>query len=145
QDDAPGDDRSTQVLDLAEPDPSASAAETAPVAAAPGADAAPEAVPPLEAPSHFPEAPSGTDAPDGPPPGEEPPADGPVGPWWRRRAVLVPTGALAVLAAAYGVDLLTSSGDIPRSTVVAGVDIGGLSPAAATAVLERDPVPPVVP
>ena len=59
------------------------------------------------------------------------PPSGPRGPWWRRRAVLVPAGAVAVLAAAYGVDLLVSSGDIPRSTVVAGVDIGGLSPAAA--------------
>jgi vancomycin resistance protein YoaR len=42
-----------------------------------------------------------------------------------------------VLAAAYGVDLLVSSGEIPRNTVVAGVDIGGLSPAAAADTLER--------
>ena len=47
----------------------------------------------------------GTDTPGGPPPGDEPPADGPRAPWWRRRAVLVPAGAVAVLAAAYGVDL----------------------------------------
>src|SRR5215213_1628893 len=68
----------------------------------------------------------GADTPAGPPPGDEPPADGPRAPWWRQRAVLVPAGAVAVLAALYGVDLLVSSGDIPRSTVVAGVDIGGL-------------------
>ena len=37
----------------------------------------------------------------------------------------------------YGVDLLLSSGDVPRSTVVAGVDIGGLSPAAAARPLEE--------
>ena len=57
--------------------------------------------------------------------------------------VLVPAGAIAVLAAAYGVDLLASSGDIPRSTVVAGVDIGGLSPAAAASALEEKLAPRV--
>ena len=66
-----------------------------------------------------------------PPAGDEPPGLGLPRPWWRRRAVLVPAGAVAVLAGAYGGDLLLSSGDIPRSTVVAGVDIGGLSPADA--------------
>ena len=81
--------------------------------------------------------------PGGPPPGEEPPADGPRGPWWRRRAVLVPAGAIAVLAAAYGADLALSSGDIPRSTVVAGIDIGGLSPAAAASILEQKLAPRV--
>ncbi|TFV53198.1 VanW family protein [Blastococcus sp. TF02A_35] len=78
---------------------------------------------------------------DGPadaPPPEQPPVDGPSGPWWRRRAVLVPAGAVAVLAALYGVDLATTSGDIPRSTVVAGVDIGGLSPSAAASTLEQE-------
>lgn len=72
---------------------------------------------------------------DGLPPGE-PPADGPRGPWWRRRAVLIPAGAVALLAAVYGGDLAISSGDIPRNTVVAGVDVGGLSPAAAAKALE---------
>src|SRR4051794_1460551 len=78
----------------------------------------------------------GTGTPGGPPRGGEPTTDGTRGPWWRRRAVLVPAGAVAVLAAAYGIDLLASSGDIPRSTVVAGVDIGGLSPAAAAHALQ---------
>src|SRR3954470_9102185 len=78
----------------------------------------------------------GTGTPGGPPRGGEPTTDGTRGPWWRRRAVLVPAGAVAVLAAAYGIDLLASSGDIPRSTVVAGVDIGGLSPAGAAHALE---------
>ena len=86
---------------------------------------------------------SGTGTPSGPPPGDEPPADGPRGRSWRRRAVLVPAGAVAVLAAAYGADLLLSSGDIPRSTVVAGVDIGGLSPAAAAEVLDEELAPRV--
>ncbi len=49
-----------------------------------------------------------------------------------------------MLAAAYGVDLLVSSGEIPRNTVVAGVDIGGLTPAAAADALERDLAPRVV-
>jgi len=64
--------------------------------------------------------------------------DAPGSSWWRRRAVLLPAGALAVLAALYGVDLLVSSGDVPRSTVVAGVEIGGLSPAAAVDKLESE-------
>ena len=73
---------------------------------------------------------------DGPPPtGTD---DAPGSPWWHRRAVLLPAGALAVLAALYGVDLLVSSGDVPRSTVVAGVEIGGLSPAAAADKLEGE-------
>ena len=79
----------------------------------------------------------------GPPPGDEPPPAGPRGPWWRRRALLAPAGVVAVLAAAYGVDLLVSSGEIPRSTVVAGVDIGGLSPAAAAGALEEELAPRV--
>ena len=57
--------------------------------------------------------------------------------------MLVPAGAVAVLAALYGGDLLISSGDIPRSTVVAGVDIGGLSPAAAATALEKNLAPRV--
>jgi vancomycin resistance protein YoaR len=58
--------------------------------------------------------------------------------------VLVPTGAVVLLAAAlYGGDLFLSSGELPRSTVVAGVDIGGLSPAAARAALEEDLAPRV--
>src|SRR5436305_1818795 len=64
-----------------------------------------------------------------------PPA--PRRPWWRRRAVLTPAAAVIVLSGAYGVDLLVSSGDIPRHTVVAGVEIGGLSPADAARTLEK--------
>jgi vancomycin resistance protein YoaR len=74
---------------------------------------------------------------DEPPSGDEPPADGPRGPWWRRRAVLIPAGAVALLAAVYGADLAVSSGDIPRNTVVSGIDVGGLSPAAAAQALEK--------
>jgi vancomycin resistance protein YoaR len=80
---------------------------------------------------------------DGPPPGSEPASRGPRGPWWRRRAVLAPAGAVALLAAAYAIDLAVAQGSIPRSTVVGGVDIGGLSPAAAAAVLDRELAPRV--
>ena len=86
----------------------------------------------------------GPDIPGGPPPVDEPPAGGPRRPWWGRKAVLVPAAAVGVLAATYGVDLFLSSGEIPRHTVVAGVDIGGLSPAAAAELLERDLAPRVV-
>jgi vancomycin resistance protein YoaR len=82
-----------------------------------------------------------TDDPTGPPPGAGPP--GPRSPWWRRKAVLAPAGLLAVLAAAYGADLAISQGSIPRSTVVAGIDIGGLSPAAASSALEERLAPRV--
>jgi vancomycin resistance protein YoaR len=104
-------------------DPAEVTAVLPPTAAAPG----PEAVDPRPG--------------DTPPP---PPADpdGPGGPddhcrpadgrsWWRRRAVLAPAAAVVALAAVYGVDLLVAGDDVPRHTVVAGVDIGGLSPAAA--------------
>src|SRR4051812_12491452 len=84
---------------------------------------------------------SGTDTPDGPPPGDEPPTGGPRGPGWRPKAVVAPAGVLLALGAAYGLDVLISSGDIPRHTVVAGVEIGGLSPAAAATALEKDLAP----
>ncbi|MGY2082501.1 VanW family protein [Blastococcus sp. SYSU DS0539] len=84
------------------------------------------------------------DGPTGPPSGDEPPATGSRGPWWRRRAGLVPAGALALLAAVYGIDLLASSGQVPRHTVVAGVEVGGLSPASAAQRLEEQLAPRIV-
>jgi vancomycin resistance protein YoaR len=74
------------------------------------------------------------------PTGGQPPFGSP-GPRWPRPAVLVPLLLLVVLGAGYGVDLVVTSGDVARSTVVAGVDIGGLSPAAAADTLERDLAP----
>ncbi|MGY1616280.1 VanW family protein [Geodermatophilus sp. SYSU D00691] len=56
-------------------------------------------------------------------------------PWWRRKAVLVPAAAVVVLGGAYGADVLLSAGDVPRNTVVAGVEIDGLSPAEAARTL----------
>src|SRR3954462_7798985 len=84
---------------------------------------------------------SGTDTPGGAPPGDGPPTGGPRGPWWRRKAVVAPAGVLLALGAAYGLDRLIFSGDIPRHTGVAGVDIGGPSPAAAAAALEKNLAP----
>ncbi|MCU1607459.1 MAG: putative vancomycin resistance protein, partial [Modestobacter sp.] len=82
--------------------------------------------------------PSGSDGPlspgdpdPGDPGGVAAPAAAAAGPRWRHRAVLVPAAAAVALAAVYGLDLLAAGGDVPRHTVVAGVDIGGLSPAAA--------------
>ncbi|SDY14384.1 Putative peptidoglycan binding domain-containing protein [Modestobacter sp. DSM 44400] len=64
-------------------------------------------------------------------------------PWWRRRAVLAPAAVVVALAALYGIDLLAAGDDVPRHTVVAGVEIGGLSPAAAGDLLTEELVPRV--
>jgi vancomycin resistance protein YoaR len=126
------DDWGTQKLELPEAGPATLVADSPA-----GAEAAPAAEDRFR-----PDAPS-----DDPGTPDEPPDDGPAGPsrpWWRRSYVLAPVAAIAVLGAAYGVDLLLASGDIPRSTVVAGVDIGGLSPAAAATKLEQELAPRVV-
>jgi vancomycin resistance protein YoaR len=85
---------------------------------------------------------------DGPPPVEVAsagsPADGPSGtggPWWRRRAVLLPAAAVLALGAVYGLDLLVAGDDVPRGTVVAGLELGGLSAAAASDRLTNDLAP----
>ncbi|WP_138733380.1 VanW family protein [Modestobacter excelsi] len=80
------------------------------------------------------------DGPPGPPSAGAPPG----GPWWRRRAVLLPAAAVLALGAAYGVDLLAAGDDVPRGTVVAGLELGGLSPAEASDRLQRDLAPRVV-
>jgi vancomycin resistance protein YoaR len=149
--DAAQGDRHTQAVETRGPAPSLSAADTAPVeGAVPGA-----VVRDTEPVGTKPAAPSGAarvqpgggssdrDGPAGPPPGDVPPPPARRGPWWRRRAVLVSTAAAALLAGLYGGDLLLSSGDIPRSTVVAGVAVGGLSPAAAADRLEEEVTPRV--
>ncbi|WP_222266169.1 VanW family protein [Modestobacter marinus] len=78
----------------------------------------------------------GPETPAGPPPTEESGR-----PWWRRPAVLAPAAAVLVLGTAYAVDLLTAGDDLPRGTVVAGVEVGGLSPAAASERLTSDLAP----
>jgi vancomycin resistance protein YoaR len=78
-------------------------------------------------------------------PGEPPATDGARGgrSWWRRRSLLVPTAAVLALGVAYGVDLLAAGDDLPRSTVVAGIDLGGLSPTAAAERLDSELAPRV--
>ena len=133
----PGDgDWQTQAFDLSEPPAAAAPADTETAADPADATETFDRARPTEDGS------GGSDTPGGPPPGDPTPPS-PRGPWWRRRAVLVPAGAVAVLAAAYGTDLLVSSGDVPRNTVVAGVEIGGLSPAAAASTLEEQLAPRV--
>ncbi|SNS82358.1 Vancomycin resistance protein YoaR, contains peptidoglycan-binding and VanW domains [Geodermatophilus pulveris] len=81
-----------------------------------------------------------------PPAGEGPHAGAPRAgrAWWRRPAVVTPVAAAGVLAAAYGIDLAVTGDAVLRNTVVAGVDVGGLSPAAAGQRLEADLAPRVV-
>ena len=56
----------------------------------------------------------------------------------RGRMLLWVGGLLAGVAAFYGGLLVGSNSDIPANTNVLGVQIGGLSTAEATAVLERE-------
>lgn len=51
------------------------------------------------------------------------------------RTVLAVLGLLVVAGVAYGIDLVTSRGDVPRGTTVAGTDVGGASPAEAESTL----------
>jgi vancomycin resistance protein YoaR len=63
----------------------------------------------------------------------EPGSDGDTdqGPDQRRRILLIAACVLGVLAVVYGLDLLISSGNVPRGVTVAGVDVGGMSHADA--------------
>jgi vancomycin resistance protein YoaR len=110
-------------------------ATTAPATTAPATtDESPTVPPPGTAPAS-----GDTGGPGGPPSGTAAPRR----PWWRRPAALAPVGLLAVLGAAYGVDLLVAGDDVPRNTVVAGVEIGGLSHADAASELEEQLAPRV--
>ncbi|MCZ2820896.1 VanW family protein [Modestobacter sp. VKM Ac-2977] len=55
----------------------------------------------------------------------------------------MPAAVLLTLGVLYGADLALAGGDVPRGTVVGGVDVGGLSPAAAAQRLEGDLAPKV--
>ncbi|MCW2580403.1 MAG: putative vancomycin resistance protein [Blastococcus sp.] len=129
------DDWTTQALDLSAPPPETGAPAGTLVAATTVEEpATPAPVAPTSADAR-------ADTPAGPPPGGPPPTAGRTRPWWQRRRVLVPAGAFAVLAATYGLDVVASAGDVPRHTVVAGVDIGGLSSANAARTLEEELAP----
>ncbi|MFF3221703.1 VanW family protein [Nocardia suismassiliense] len=58
-----------------------------------------------------------------------------------KRAGLAVGAVLAVTGLAYAVDLVLSSGEVPRGTVVAGVDVGGLDTEAADARLRAELAP----
>jgi vancomycin resistance protein YoaR len=125
--------------------PPVPAAPTAPPSPAPLSPAPPSPAPPstAQSPTVEPAAGSPAQRPTSPvPAGPGGPAS-PRRPWWRRPAALVPAGLLAVLGLGYGVDLLVAGSDVPRNTVVAGVDIGGLSRAGAASELEERLAPRV--
>ncbi|WP_345414234.1 VanW family protein [Pseudonocardia xishanensis] len=50
----------------------------------------------------------------------------------RRRPLLIVAGVVALLAVLYVADLVLSTGNVPRGVTVAGMQLGGLSKAAAT-------------
>ncbi len=80
--------------------------------------------------------------PAGSPPGAGPDDDH-SRPWWRRPAVLAPVVLLVALGVIYGADLAIAGDDVPRNTVVAGVQVGGMSPSAAARALSQDLAPRV--
>ena len=56
--------------------------------------------------------------------------------WWRRSRVLVPLGVLGLLLVLYAMDLVIAGNDVPRNTVVAGMQLGGLTRDEAVEVLQ---------
>ncbi len=92
---------------------------------------------------------SGLD-PGGRPAGDVPPpvepsgserAGGPRGRSPRLVAAVIAGAVLVVLAVVYLVDVLSTSGEIERNTSIAGVDVGGMTPAEATAALTAQAIP----
>lgn len=59
-------------------------------------------------------------------------------PWWRRKAVIVVAAVVVLLGIAYGITYLMAGGKLARNATVAGIDVGGLSPAEASAKLEAE-------
>lgn len=106
---------------------------TRPIPRIPAAPAAPE--PPADP---APGSPVGADdgRPDAPTDSTGAAAQSPKRP---RRSLLIPVlstaGLLLVLATAYLVDLLVTSGEVERNTTIAGVEVGGLSPEEAGAAI----------
>jgi vancomycin resistance protein YoaR len=62
----------------------------------------------------------------------------PIMTWPWRRIGLVAAATLGALTVLYGVDLLLSSGELPRGVTVAGVSVGGMKPADAEQKLHRE-------
>jgi vancomycin resistance protein YoaR len=55
-----------------------------------------------------------------------------------RRTLIVAGAVVGALGVVYAIDLLLSSGDVPRGVTVAGVDVGGMDKAAAEQALHRE-------
>ncbi|GAA3550447.1 VanW family protein [Amycolatopsis ultiminotia] len=74
-------------------------------------------------------------------PSTDPDDQGPGGgnaaarPWWRRPLTVALAAAAGFLAVAYVVGAIATAGEVPGGTTVAGVAVGGLSPAEAQAKL----------
>ncbi|WP_229718452.1 VanW family protein [Corynebacterium pelargi] len=62
-----------------------------------------------------------------------------------KKAVLAGAGIVVGIGVLYGADLLLTQGQVPRGATVGGVEIGGMDPSEAQALLEReiDPSAPV--
>jgi vancomycin resistance protein YoaR len=91
-------------------------------------------MPPAEAPTQVgPGAPDGPDGPDGPDR-----TGGGRRPGRGRKRMLVLAAVVGALGLLYGGDLLLSSGSMPRGVTVAGIDVGGMSLAAAEAQLRSE-------
>lgn len=62
-----------------------------------------------------------------------------------KKAVIVGAGIVVGIGVLYGADLLLTQGQVPRGATVGGIAIGGMKPAEAQALLEReiDPTAPV--
>ncbi|ASR39605.1 vanomycin resistance protein VanB [Prauserella marina] len=79
--------------------------------------------------------------PPGPP---EPPAQQDGSSWRRfRKPAFIAGGVFAALVLVYGIDLLVTTGDVPRGVTVAGVDVGGMSHSKAESLL-REQIEPRV-
>ncbi|WP_235921397.1 VanW family protein [Lentzea tibetensis] len=55
----------------------------------------------------------------------------------RKKALIVAAAAVGALGLLYGLDILISSGNVPRGVTVAGVDVGGMSHTAAESKLRE--------
>jgi vancomycin resistance protein YoaR len=74
---------------------------------------------------------NGSAAPSTPDSAPRPKQQLPIMTWPWRRIGLVAAATLSALGVLYGVDLLLSSGELPRGVTVAGVSVGGMKPAEA--------------
>ncbi len=65
------------------------------------------------------------------PDSQDPGGRAPGRPWWRRPLTIVLAAAGGVLVAAYVIGAIATLGEVPGGTTIAGVAVGGLSPAEA--------------